>query len=398
MKYLVIFTILLHVTYVCDSKKPISSRIVGGKETLEHQYPWQAFLLVSTNDQTFQCSGSLFASRWILTAAHCVTFSGTTVSNLQVKVFLGVHDLNDLSSHVQHGIRKITVHKDYRHDYLTNVEYYDIALIELSQEVAPSKKIQNATLSVSEPSPNTICYVSGWGKTGFSPNSNVLRRVSVPIISDSKCRQKYTDSWIKGHMLCAGYDNGGKDSCQGDSGGPLQCIISGSTNVVGIVSWGAGCAKPDKPGVYASVPHFRVWIEETMKGLLSSAGGKEEEGETSSIGLNTAAKIIIGFVFGSIILSVIVIGAVFLIKKYKSGKRRVDPSNTQPQQQSQLPSQYQTQYQNGLQHPLAYTNESMNFQPSPLYQNQNNFKRPIQQANAPNNLYQTPQSHLYPHN
>ena len=101
------------------------------------------------------------------------------------------------------------------------------------------------------------CVVSGWGTTsegGSTPST--LRKVTVPVISDDKCRDAYGRNDIFDSNLCAGFDAGGKDSCQGDSGGPLYC----SGYQAGVVSWGYGCARPNYPGVYTEVSYFINWI------------------------------------------------------------------------------------------------------------------------------------------
>jgi len=59
-------------------------------------------------------------------------------------------------------------------------------------------------------------------------------------------------------MICAGAT--GQDACQGDSGGPLL-FYSERFLLGGIVSWGEGCGKPNKPGVYVRVSAFQDWIQ-----------------------------------------------------------------------------------------------------------------------------------------
>jgi trypsin len=98
--------------------------------------------------------------------------------------------------------------------------------------------------------------VAGWGATceGCAGSAG-LRAVSKPVVSNAQCNTWYGGGITAG-MLCAGFAAGGRDACQGDSGGPLT---QGNT-LVGVVSWGRGCARPNLPGVYARVAHYRAWI------------------------------------------------------------------------------------------------------------------------------------------
>lgn len=98
--------------------------------------------------------------------------------------------------------------------------------------------------------------VAGWGATceGCSA-TNILRFVTVPVITNAQCNTMY-GGMISAGMLCAGFPEGGRDACQMDSGGPLTF----NNQLIGAVSWGGGCARPNAPGVYARVAHYRTWI------------------------------------------------------------------------------------------------------------------------------------------
>ena len=93
-----------------------------------------------------------------------------------------------------------------------------------------------------------------------------LSYVRVPIVTPAECKRSYGldedgNDIITRNMICAGYPGiGGKDACKGDSGGPLVCYQGGAAVVVGVVSWGAGCALPDFPGVYARTSPVLNWI------------------------------------------------------------------------------------------------------------------------------------------
>ena len=88
-----------------------------------------------------------------------------------------------------------------------------------------------------------------------------LMEVEMPLVGEATCREAYPRAAIDRRTLCAGRRRGGKDSCQGDSGGPLVVRDGADWVQAGIVSWGAGCAKPGKYGVYTGVGAFADWIE-----------------------------------------------------------------------------------------------------------------------------------------
>jgi len=155
-------------------------------------------------------------------------------------------------------VDKVIVHPNY--DNLPQDS--DYALIHLKG----SSKLEPIALNNVEISGNANFVVAGWGLTSEGGGSlpDILQKVTLPLVPTTVCSEVYPGT-ITDRMICAGLESGGKDSCQGDSGGPLLMNSGGGRTLAGVVSWGDGCARPKKYGVYAKVSSILPWIESVTK-------------------------------------------------------------------------------------------------------------------------------------
>ncbi|KAF4533004.1 hypothetical protein B566_EDAN000693 [Ephemera danica] len=205
---------------------PTGGKIVGGESVGAGENPWQVAIVRS--------SGSLIVNP----------------GNVNVRV----GSIRYGSGGSLHAVTAINAHNGYN----SNTMRADIAVWQTERMTSGSAV--NLPAQGTNTATGTMCWVSGWGTTSSGGSvSETLLKVDVPIVSYASCNSAYSGmGGVEDDQICAGYDNGGKDSCQGDSGGPLY--IDSSDSQRGVVSWGNGCALAGYPGVYTEVSQYRDWI------------------------------------------------------------------------------------------------------------------------------------------
>jgi len=272
-----------------------NNRIVGGEEVPRGKYPWIAAVQFESGDEPGGCGATLIASRWAVTAAHC-TFGNITSLVLGEHDITGVDELDINRKEVK--VEKTIRHPEFKPLFNTFAGWLferaplslDIALLKLSEDVDLSVLTPACLPESGRDFTGQMGSVYGWGTVDHcEPEINpILSEVSLEIMSDATC-EAYAGTFVtvdddinsptfntcisfngsyagllSDDMLCAGA--AGKGSCQGDSGGPLTVKEGDQHSLVGVVSWGAGCAEDNFAGVYAEVanPNLRKWIDDTI--------------------------------------------------------------------------------------------------------------------------------------
>ncbi|KAH8369801.1 hypothetical protein KR093_000993 [Drosophila rubida] len=230
-------------------------KIIGGRRAEKGHWPWQVAIF-NRFKEAF-CGGTLIAPLWVLTAAHCV--------RKVLYVRFGEHNLSyDDGTEVTLRVKTSFKHPNFDKRTVDS----DVALLRLPKPVNSTSWIRYSCL----PRPyqqlpkNVDCTVIGWGKRRNRAviGTRILHQAHVPIIPMDNCRSVYQDYTITKNMFCAGHRRGRIDTCAGDSGGPLLCRDTTKPNhpwtIFGITSFGDGCAKRNKFGIYAKVPNYVDWV------------------------------------------------------------------------------------------------------------------------------------------
>lgn len=259
-----------------DASDDVELQIVGGTEASVGQFPF----FVQASDTEFLCGGSLVAEDVVLSAAHCEEAFGD-------RVLVGSLYLDDVSvgnAEWRNIVSQKYVHPEY--DGILDMKH-DLMLFKIQQS---TKTPIALNFDDGFPVDNQQLRAIGMGLTDEYDwyGSGHLLYANVNAVSSSKCVENY-ESFGGGidaeTMLCASAPN--KDSCSGDSGGPLFSITDPPV-LVGITSWGKGCAQPGFPGVYSRVSGDIEWLKDKICSLSDNSSNmqmcqdSQEEGNNNS--------------------------------------------------------------------------------------------------------------------
>jgi len=260
-------------------------RIVGGYDAGFGTFPWQVLVTVYNGTYNYyNCGGALVDRQHVVTAGHCVDrFADTSNKPIfYTEVHLGEYNRSTENEPLPMQWRivdKIYVHPYYR---LRNFNY-DVAVIKFDRPIQYANHIVPICLPektdiVSE---GTEATVSGWGKTDPAVNDTatilghpILQAVDVKVIDNKRCQDWHREQGLiqftlEKDQMCAGHQEGEKDTCQGDSGGPL--MIKGNNGkwfLIGVVSSGYGCGERNQPGQFHRVGISSDWISFVTRFLL----------------------------------------------------------------------------------------------------------------------------------
>jgi len=256
-------------------------------QTSPGEFPWTCILLNQNNDFIGTCAvipddfsnNNNAPTRKILTAAH--KLKNIELTDL-LKVRVGEWDATGFNApesvaHEEYTVTRILKHPGMSLTRLDN----NLAILTVDRDISLNSPYVNTACLPScdnqfdflfSNGTGVRCHVAGWGKDEVDGQFQFIpRKVDLSLIPATQCEAKLKAALnarkpgvgdrfqLDSSEICAGGEVG-KDACTGDGGSPLVCQAqSGRWTVVGLVSWGIGCAS-DLPGVYVDIAHYRNWI------------------------------------------------------------------------------------------------------------------------------------------
>lgn len=222
----------------------------GAKTIAAHQY----------------CAATLVRADVLVTAGHClVDDGGFAMSTQTLRAYVG--RVLPLRTGKLLRVRSVAVHPDF--DDGAGETNGDVGVIRLREPVRGVEPIPLAAPGDAGASaPGMPLRVWGWGNRATGDGQNYPRQLqdgTVVRYTDARCDDLYGRYFNPASQLCAGRPDGSVDACEGDSGGPLTATRADGTLVlVGVVSYGEGCGKPEFPTVYTKLSRYRTFLAKAL--------------------------------------------------------------------------------------------------------------------------------------
>lgn len=235
------------------------------------------------------CAGALISPTVVVTAAHCVVPpTGPELHPSDLVVAGGSPMLPTMQS-PQSVVSVSAIVLDPGYDTVT--QRHDLALLRITRMPINATTIDfiGASAALSE---TTTARFAGWGDLlPGGPAAMAAQEALISMYPDGLC-QITVAGFDPETQMCGGAhtSSGWVDACRGDSGGPLVATLAGRKQLIGLVSWGRGCAT-GQPGVYTQISST---LHATLKALpttpLIASGGARSviavvTGEPWSIGI-----------------------------------------------------------------------------------------------------------------
>ena len=246
--------------------KPVrlDAMIVGGAVSVPGSWPSIVSIVAagSAAESGHACGGTLIAPTAVLTAAHCVIdAAGAQIPAARMEIIAGTEDLLVAGDRI--AVAEVRVHPTYRAPAVgTDAAVLLLARPSSAPVAAFARPGQDADLE----RPGEI---AGWGVASETSDTVSTRLLAAPvtIFTAARCVGFLGAAFPGAEAICAGRPEGGVDTCSGDSGGPLR---DATGLVVGITSFGVGCGRPGRPGVYTRVSAAAPWIEGAVAAPVGS--------------------------------------------------------------------------------------------------------------------------------
>ena len=248
-----------------------ASAVVGGSDAGPGEFPSVAEITFGA----FACTGTLIDPTHVLSAGHCANPTGEVFAVPvawpveAIDVYIGSNKTGK-GEHIP--VSEVVISPEYL-GLLNLRNDLSILTLEHASSHVPTQVAAGSERSIWNP--GVLATIAGWGATDKDATEfpDTLQKADVPITTDEYCESAYSDDFDSETMVCAGYPQGGVDTCAGDSGGPLFAQTStGARRVVGVTSWGDGCAEKKAPGVYARVADtkLRTWVASEVPGGVAT--------------------------------------------------------------------------------------------------------------------------------